>query len=351
MAARCRQRLEQDVIPYKAGRQAHIEVPQDRAIRRITMKFEIKVNAGVTPPTNRKNLHYLNIIKAIILDLNGGVQKIFIDGKSKYFSTLFELGVYPTATSVIATPAANNSTTYKVTFNLDFAQQIQTLSDFSALLNAPAIGSLNLIVDWGLITDIFGTANTATIDTDDTKVTISYVEVFDNGSSDGVDLQAALNNAVDIRERIDTPTAIDKEYDSFGTNETSIDILPVPSLILSQMIMTFNNITDGNPLLDNDVIKHFSVENVRAAGEPIIIDSWERYHDTLKMDYRLQDNTPAGVGFVNWVDQRQGGLRNGAIDALKIKILTKAPTANKKNGVVLLTKFIPGGVALESRVT
>ena len=350
MAARCRQRLEQDTIEFKAGRQVSIPIPQDRPIRRITTTFTIKVDAGVTAPTGRKNSHYLNLIKAIILDLNAGDQKLFHTGKSKYFQTLFELGVTPDETKVIATPAANGSATYKITYNFDFAQNPQTLSDFTALLNAPALGSAKLIVDWGVIGDIFGTVNTATVNEDDTKVEITYVEVFDNGQEGGTNLNDALAQAIDIRETVDTPKAIDKRYRSYGTDEIELAILPVPALILTHMFFTESNTTDGNPLLSDSVLTHFKIENIRGAGEPIILDDWNRFKATLKMDYRLAESAPAGVGYINWVDQRQGGLRNGAVDALKMRMLTAAPTANKKNGVTVVTKFIVGAVPLQPRV-
>ena len=349
MAIRVRQKLEQEQIEYSENREGYIDLPQDRPYRRISMRFDIRVDAGAAnAPTGRKHGHYLNALKSIYLVMDGVNNKFFTDGVHKYYADLFELGTFDHANAV-TTPAANGSYTYTVFFHFDFASVRQTVSDFSALLNAPALGSLRLIVGWGDAGDIFETLNGATINEDDTKATLSYMEVFEN-RAEGPSLNDALANALDIRETLETPNEIDRAYSSFGTDETRVDIEPVPALILSSLIHISENLTDGNPAPSNTAVTHFAFENIRAEGEPILQDSWANFWRSLKTDYRLAANAPTGFGYVNWVDQRQGGLRNGAIDALKIKLLTAAPAAGKQNALTLLTKFLPNAVPLEARV-
>ena len=350
MAARCRQRLDQRKLPFKSNTQQKLELPQDRPIRRITMRFRLNVKTGATAGSSPKVNGYLNIIKHIQVLMNGTQQKFFIGGPAKRQHDYFKTGVYPVMSNVATIPGANANYDFYFTVSFDFAQNPSNLSDFSALLNAPALGSLDLLVDWGAIGDALSTVGNTTIDESKSGVDVSYVEVFDNGDSDGVNLGDALANAIDIRLVQETAHQIDKEYNSFGTNETYVDILPVPALILNHMIIAQKNITDGNPTNTNDVITHFSYENIRGRGEPIMSDRWETFHDTLKSDYNLNVAAPTGIGFIDWTDQRQGGLRNDAVDAIKLKLLTNAPATNKKNGTVLVVEFVPNAVPLRARV-
>ena len=58
-----------------------------------------------------------------------------------------------------------------------------------------------------------------------------------------------------------------------------------------------------------------------------------------------------GIGFIDWTDQRQGGLRNDAVDAIKLKLLTNAPQHQaRKTGTVLVVEFVPNAVPLRARV-
>ena len=250
------------------------------------------MKTGATAGSSPKVNGYLNIIKHIQVLMNGTQQKFFIGGPAKRQHDYFKTGVYPVMSNVATIPGANANYDFYFTVSFDFAQTPSNLSDFSALLNAPALGSLDLLVDWGAIGDALSTVGNTTIDESKSGVDVSYVEVFDNGDSDGVNLGDALANTIDIRLVQETAHQIDKEYNSFGTNETYVDILPVPALVLNHMIIAQKNITDGNPTNTNDVITHFSYENIRGRGEPIMSDRWETFHYTLKSDYNLNVAAP-----------------------------------------------------------
>lgn len=314
------------------------------------MRFTIGLKTGSTKAVGIKNEGFLNVIKTMMLVMNGNTNKFSISGAGKKYYDLFKHGMYPIQTSATTIPDANAKSSHTVTFVFDFAGDPNSLDDFTQIVNARALGSLQLAVQWGDASDIFTTANNTEVDADATKVEVSYVEVFDNGDSDSIPLRDALANAIDVRVMEETSNPIDKQFNSFGTAELSVDVLPVPSLILSHLLLAETNITDGNPSLTGKPITHLSYENIRGAGEPILLDEWNRFHDTMRSDYRLQTNPPSGVAFIDWVDQRSGGLRNNAVDALKIKLLTASPASGKKNGLKLITEYIPNGVNLEGRV-
>jgi len=116
-------------------------------------------------------------------------------------------------------------------------------------------------------------------------------------------------------------------------------ILPVNSTMLSQMYFTKENITDENPVFSDSVIKQLKIQNVEGAGEIVITNFWENLVDPLKTDYSLE-TLPEGMLFIDWLDQRQRGLIISESDALKVRLLTKAPTTGKKNSMRVYSEFV-----------
>lgn len=344
MATRVANRFLVDKIKFKKNEEVLFDLPRDRAIRRLIMRLTIKVNGGATnAPTGRTTMHYLNAVKKIRLIRNGSDVKINVDLVSKYLADWAENGVKPTE-STVSTPAAGAAATYKLAVIFDFALNRKLLSDFRALLNARALSSLQIAVEWGDIGDIFGTANGATIDENGSYFQVSLDEVFDNGAAreaGDAGLASYLENAQDIREQVDVPHEITQERDSFDLDEDVVDVNPVPSLVLFEQIRCIKNFGDSDWTHDDGVLTHLKYANIKGGGESIFRQRWDDWHDTTKQDLTL-DDLPAGVGFLNWVQQRQGGLRNTDPDAIKLKLLTAAPASGKKNAIIVYRKFFAG---------
>lgn len=350
MATRISNRPLVEKLAYTENGTTVYDLPRDRAIRRLVMRLQVKVNAGSSSaPAGRKHNHHLNLVEKIRVLRQGHDAKIDVDAISKYFADWFETGVKP-AESSITTPAANGSATYTCCFIFDFAQNRKALSDFSALLNARALSSLQIVVVWKDINAIYGTPNSASIDKTDTHFSIELEEVFDNQApreNGDAGLDSYLANARDIREQVSTPFVITKKRDSYPTNMNTDDVEPVPALILFEQIRCRKNITDGDPEHADDVIDYMRYQNIKGGQESIFFVDWDIWHETLKQDLSL-DSLPTGVGYINWVQQRQGGLRNTDPDAIKLQTLVPAPASGKENDYIVYRKFFAGQVSNEA---
>jgi len=349
MVARIKQVLLTERLKcLEEGTTNSIEIPQNNPIRRLVLNFVIKVNAGTTAPSGRKNNHYLNAIKRVRLIMGSDDLKFSWTAILKKAVDHFEFGVAPYETG-IATPAANASNTYKIQLIADFSTDRKSLSTMDALLNAPALSSVRLFVDWGTAAQIFTTKGTASIDTNGgTYCEVEMYEAYENGQPGGegeLELDQWLANARDLRELVDTTHEIKQARQSFDTDEGRVKILPAPARILTQVYYTTKNITDGDPEPSSEVLTYFKVANVLSAGEPFIVDSWEHWVHSLILDYGIkQSDLPDGFGYMSWVDQRQGGLRNRDPDALQFKYRSAAPASGKSNGLQTFTRYEPGGV-------
>ena len=78
-------------------------------------------------------------------------------------------------------------------------------------------------------------------------------------------------------------------------------------------------------------VQHLGIINVN--------DYWDNLVDPLKTDYTLE-TLPEGMLFIDWLDQRQRGLIISESDALKVRTLTSAPTAGKKNSIRVYSEFV-----------
>ena len=350
MATRIANRPLIKKLEYTENGTTIYELPRDRAIRRLVMRLVVKVNGGTSSaPTARRHNHYLNLPEKIRILRQGHDAKIDVDPISKYFADWHENGVKP-AESAVSNPTANGSATYTCSFIFDFAQNRKALSDFSALLNARALSSLQIVVVWKDINAIFGTPNGATVDKTGTYFNLELEEVFDNQASreqGDAGLDSYLANARDIREQVSTPYVLTKKRDSFPTNMNTDDVEPVPALILFEQIRCRKNVTDGDPEHADDVIEFLRYQNIKGGQESIFFVRWDDWHETTKQDLSL-DSLPTGVGFINWIQQRQGGLRNTDPDAIKLQTLNPAPASGKENDYIIYRKFFAGPAGNEA---
>ena len=325
-------------IEYKKNKEVKIVCPSENLHRRWTLVFFITIKAGATVPTNPKHNDFLNLIKKITVYHDGGKTRSSYSAVDKRFFDLFKHGTF-SVKEALATPNANGTATMKYTMTIDFARRKKILSDYSALLDAPRSQSVYLGIEWGDISDIYGTVGTGDID-DATHCRVSIIEAYDDGIKvEGQpNLDEVRKNLVFIKEEI-SEHLIDKAYESFDADMIEAKILPVNSTMISQLFFTKQNITDGNPVFSDSVVTEIKIQNVEGAGEIIVTDFWANLVDATKTDYTLE-TLPAGMLFVDWLDQRQRGLIITAADALKMRLLTIAPAQGKKNSIRVYSEFV-----------
>lgn len=331
-------------IPFVENGEGRIEIPRDNPIRAMMLHFVITVKGGgTTAPADRRNHHYQGAVKKVKLERDGNENKFAWSLRTKYYVDWLENGIKPWETD-IPTATASGEVTYEVQVQCDFAQVRRNPSDFTALLNND-LSSLDLIVEWNDIKDIFGTPNSATIVTDKTYCEVEIMPVFDNGIAGGENdpgVEAYLANGLDYKELEETVHPIEQEHTSFDLDERVIDVKPVPVRVVKEMWRALKNITDGDPSESNDVITHFKFANVRGRGESIWRARFKQAWAATKQLLAL-DSIPEGVLWFDWLLFRQGGFRNNVSEASKIKLLTKAPASGKKNGLIVWRRYLVTG--------
>jgi len=330
------------ILFLENSRAPAFELPQDNPLRRISLTFQIDVNtpSGDTPATGFIQNGLLKFIKKMVVLMDGVDNKFAVSALTYYHASKFQNATKPFSTAETAgTVAADSTVSSFFSFTIDFAQNKNDLNDMSGLLNAPALSSLDLIVDWGAITNLYSAVQDTVI-LPSTKCSISVDEVYDDGTGDN-ELDSAIINAVDFRETEDA-FFVTKLNDSFGTSEQEEKMLPVPSTILQQMLLTETNITTpASTILSNAVVSDLKIQNVRGGQDLIFIDKWNDLQRQQKADYALEkgDNDD-GLVFINWAELRFGGLLNNVVDAIKFKFLTLAPAASTENRILLYNKHI-----------
>ena len=324
-------------IKFEKNQPVQLELPQDNPFRRLILDFTIAIAAGATPATTPKSNDFLNLIKKITLEFGSTGKQFSISAVDKYFLDLFDFGTLPHK-DALSTPTANNTTTMTFKTIFDFAQNRKVLSDFTALFDAPSKDSVTLTIEFGDISDVYGTVNTTTIDSS-TECQVSVLEAFEDPNVEGQSLEDALKDALDIRLGVEE-IKIEEAHASFDDDIQEIKVLPVPSVILGQLMFAKLNITDGDPTFDDSVVTQMKLQNVSGAGETIFQEYWDRMAIANKTDFGLE-TLPAGMLFFDAKDQRQGGIRNLDVEALKLRILTAAPAAGKKNALRILKRYIP----------
>jgi len=302
-----------------------IEIPQDNPVRRVTLNFTQVFTESGTTALARPN-GFLNIIKRIRVVMDGFDNKFDVDARTYFEASTFQNGTTPFIqnTQVLASPA---NITSLLTLTIDFAQLKNNLNDFSGLLNAPALSSLNLIIDYGGLSDLLGTPDTSTIVT---KLDISIDEVYDNGVGEN-QLPEVVLNAQDFREGLDV-TVTTESHVSFNSDELPVKILPVPSTILEHcLFVQTDSVTNGFPS-SATILTDLKLENVRGGGELLFIDKFENVLQQGKAEYSLEfgngivngGTLATGAIFISWSELRLEGLLNNVVDALKYKFLTSA---------------------------
>jgi len=326
-------------IPFIKNTTQKIEVDRDNLIRRMALLFIIKVTTASTAGVDIIQDDLLNIVKKIRLVMDADDNKFNVDLTKWFFVEQIEKGTTPSRDS-FAVPSSGTSTTFKILVNADFAQARQNLSDVTALLDAPNKSSLNLEIDWGSITDVLETVNDTIIDTD-TELKISLTEVFDDQGAEA-NAQLATAGFIDLREGTDQ-FLITKANTSFDDSVLQEQIEPVPANILTHLLVTKEDITavTGSATRENDILDQIKVENIKGVGEKIIQTSFDQLNLGNKSEYGLE-SIQDGVAYIDWIDQRRGGLANFVAEAIKWRFLNPAPTASETNAIDLYTRYVSG---------
>lgn len=330
-------------VNYLKDGERHLELPRQGLIRRLTGHFKITISTGANAfvAGDTKNNGILNILRTLRLEIGRGTQRFRIDGPVKYYVDLYETGTRPVY-DALTDIGANSSKTFNVWFVFDFASIRSRLSDFTQLLNAPANPQNDLYIEWAGIDALYpnGTNPPAEveIDADKSLVDFSYVRAYENGS--GTDeLAGVLENLLYPREGV-SQFPITRENTSFDDSIQEIEVNPVRTTIMTQMLFALKNVKGGNPTYDNDIIRRFKYVNPLSGGTVIFSNDWEHTWLAQRADFKLYTH-PKGMIYMDWLDQRQGGLRNINTGDLKLRLLTDAPEAGEENAVRIYTKYIP----------
>ena len=230
---------------FEKNATVRVEIPQDNAIRRINLHCKIVTNAGATPAVGIKNGNILNAIKRMQVKLNG-TDDIFDLDLRTYFDVLtYEYGTKPYL-DAFAIPVATKSSNDEIEIPIDFALIRNQISDYSALLPAQLLDSVELLITWGDIGDIVTTANTATI-ASSTEIALSLIEVYETTSNLDA-LNDIMGSLTKVYEGVEQ-TSITQAYASYPADELPIQVRPVPARHLAHLMIALKNITDGNPAL------------------------------------------------------------------------------------------------------
>ena len=329
-----------DKLTFDESSTKKLDIPLDNDIRRITLHVKLAMVQGATPAATLvdSGMGILPMLKKIRLVMNGDDNKFSVDGVKWYIVETYEKGATP---QITALPATAVTATYEAVLHADFASFRQDLSDISALLPAPDLASLTLEVDWGQLSDIYET-NTNTSFTDaDSNIEVSLTEVFETEAGKSVQSQAPNGKYIDIREGTDVQnvTAI---ADSYDTSVLSKTIEPVPTKILTHLLVTREDTTDiAEKNRVDDILTQIRVENVKGDGERILDERADTLQDSNKTEYGLE-SLVTGAYYIDWIDQRRGGLRNFETEAVKWKWLNAAPDGAETDQIEIYTRYVSG---------
>lgn len=329
-----------DEVAFDESTTKKLDIPMDNDLRRITMLVKIDIVQGASAATTLvdSGMGILPIIKKCRLVMNGDENKFNLDGTKWHIVETYEKGTTPHLTAL---PATAVTAVYYAVLEADFASFRQDLSDISALLPAPDLSSLTLEFEWGALADLYETANNTTITDASSGVEVSLTEVFETDSGKTVQSQAPNGAYTDLRESTDA-FRVTKAHTSYDTSVLTQTIEPTPSKILTHLLLTREDVDDATAEdRVNDVLTQVRVENVKGSGEKIFDEKADKLHFSNKAEYGLE-SLITGAYYIDWIDQRRGGLRNFETEGIKWKFLTNAPDASEEDEIEVYTRYVSG---------
>lgn len=332
-------RILTDKLSFGESSLKKLDIPLDNDIRRMSLLVNIDIVQGATAAVTLvdSGMGILPLLKKIKLVMNGDDNKFSLDGTKWYIVEYYEKGTTPFLT-VLPTPAVTAS--YFVLLQADFASFRQDLSDISALLPAPDLASLKLEVDYGAVADIYETANNTVITAATSGIQVSLTEVFETEAGKTVQSQVE-GGYIDIREGVETQN-ITAAATSYDTSVLSKTIEPVPTKILTHLLLTREDILDANEEnRKDDILTQIRVENVKGDGERILDEKADALQFSNKVEYGIE-SLITGAYYIDWIDQRRGGLRNFETEAIKWKFLNNAPDSTETDQIEIYTRYVSG---------
>lgn len=329
-------------IDFKLSTTKSLEIPRDKPIRRMTLRFFFKITNTVTAPTILEG-DILNLIKRIRVLLNGddkkydvtGVQTFYLEKNDKHSEPY--LSKAPTAASAVATA--------EVLLTIDFssAQNRQDEGDIGELLMSHRFSSVFLEIDWGAAADL-ASANAPTISevTGESGCDVEIreasgqVEVKDLSKPDSASKKISVFelDTTDIRVGVDTKT-VDKAYANLDDASLQSNVRPSPTVILTTMF-----IVRDNKIRDNALIEKIRLQQ----DSPDTLQMIEGRFKTMWAEQKAEneiESIDTGILYFDWEDMLEHGLiTEGAETNKKFRFQAKAPVDSTNSTIEIVTRYI-----------
>lgn len=299
-------------IPFTSGQLgAKLQIPRDNPIRWLTLRFRYGLTTGGVAPTYTED-DILNLCKKIRLVMGGNDIKYNVSCKLAYYIEKFEK---KTAPFKIA-PTSSTSTTADavVTLMIDFATQRLNENDKTALLLADTLSSLDLLIDWGAVTDL-ASANAPTINA--SEVTVEMREYADL-PQDQYGNRTVKLSVRDIRE-IEDSIALTASKTSYDSSSIAYNIVPAPSTIMTHGLLVL-----ASGAKSNTDVTSIKVQKEKNGKKAILERNFNLLREEMKTRY-AQESLDTGFLYLDYVDRLEGGLQNlGNEGDNRLRMLTSA---------------------------
>lgn len=306
-------------IDYVTNFTKFLDIPRDRAIRRMVMRFILNLTTGGVAPTYTED-DILNVIKKIRCVLNGNDNKFNTSARLWFYVEEFEKSTE--VRRVAPTSSVSTTADSEVVLIADFAQQRLNEDDISALLPARRFASIRLEIDWGGTTDL-ATANAPTINASSRCL----VEIREATGEDvilinGEEKKTKIDdmNFQDIREGMDT-LPIDANYTSFDNSTLKKNVIPAPAQIRTHLLLVRDETApSGNK--SNALLTDIKIQKEVGRARNILQRTFLSLFGEQKVEYALEA-LPTGVIYIDWMDKLIGGLINSGNEGdVKFRFLT-----------------------------
>jgi len=325
-------------IDYITNFTKFLDIPRDRAIRRIVMRFLIDHTTGGVAPTYTED-NILNVIKKIRLVLNGNDNKFNVNARLWYYVEQFEK---ETVVHFIApTSAISTNAVAEVVLIADFAQDRTNEDDVSSLLPARRFASIRLEIDWGGTTDL-ATANAPTINV----ASRCLVEIREVTGEDTILIndQPQTKNLddmdfTDIREGMDT-VPIDANYGSFDNSTLKKNVIPAPAQIRTQLLMVRDQTAPaGNK--SNALVTDIKLQKEVGRTRNFLQRTFHSLRGEQKVEYALE-TLPTGIIYLDYMDKFINGIINSGNEGdIKFRFLTTGFVAGQNIDIFTRSVEIP----------
>ena len=325
-------------IDYVTNFTKFLDIPRDRAIRRIVMRFILNLTTTATTPTYTED-DILNVIKKIRLVQNGNDNKFNTSARLWFYVEEFEKSTQ--VRRVAPTASVSTTADAEVVLIADFAQQRLNEDDISALLPARRFASIRLEIDWG------GTADLATANAPSINVASRcLVEIREVTGEDDILINGNVEKKniddmdfIDIREGMDT-LPIDANFTSFDSSTLKKNVIPAPAQIRTHLLLVRDETAPaGNK--SNALVTDIKVQKEVGRARNILQRTFLSLFGEQKVEYALE-TLPTGIVYLDWMDKLVGGLLNSGNEGdVKFRFLTAGFVAGQNIDIFTRSVEIP----------